>query len=66
MSNDADVRLWHVENCDNIKQVIEQNKAAKNTKIVSVSNDNGSISHIMMILFFLSVRNVEKISHQAK
>lgn len=35
---DCDIRLWHVENCDNIKQVIEQNKTLKNAKIVSVSN----------------------------
>ncbi len=34
---DCDIRLWHVENCDNIKQVMEQNKTLKNVKIVSVS-----------------------------
>jgi hypothetical protein len=34
---DCDIRLWHVENCDNIKQVMEQNKTLKNAKIVSVS-----------------------------
>ncbi|CAF2786465.1 unnamed protein product [Rotaria sp. Silwood2] len=37
VSNDCDIRLWHVENCDNIKQVIEQNKTLKNAKIVSCS-----------------------------
>jgi hypothetical protein len=34
---DCDIRLWHVANCDNIKQVMEQNKTLKNAKIVSVS-----------------------------
>lgn len=37
ISKDCDIRLWHVENCDNIKQVMEQNKTLKNTKVVSVS-----------------------------
>ncbi len=33
---DCDIRLWHIENCDNIKQVMEQNKL-RNAKIISVS-----------------------------
>ena len=36
---DCDIRLWHIENCDNIKQVMEQNKL-RNAKIVSVSMKN--------------------------
>ncbi len=34
---DCDVRLWHIENCDEIKQVIEQNKNLKNMKTANVS-----------------------------
>ncbi|CAF1225182.1 unnamed protein product [Adineta steineri] len=29
VSNDCDIRLWHIENCDNIKQVMDNTKTAK-------------------------------------
>lgn len=44
VSNDCDIRLWHVENCDNIKQVVEQSKTLKNAKIVSCSKCGKSFS----------------------
>ncbi|CAF2036189.1 unnamed protein product [Rotaria magnacalcarata] len=44
VSNDCDIRLWHVANCDNIKQVIEQNKTLKNAKIISCSKCGKSFS----------------------
>jgi hypothetical protein len=34
---DCDIRLWHIENCDDIKQVIEQNERLKNVKTANVS-----------------------------
>ena len=34
---DCDIRLWHIENCDEIKRIIEQNKRLKNIKITHVS-----------------------------
>ncbi len=36
-TKDCDIRLWHIENCDEIKQVIEQNKKLKNVKTANVS-----------------------------
>jgi hypothetical protein len=33
---DCDIRLWHIENCDEIKQVIEQNKKSKKLKTADV------------------------------
>jgi hypothetical protein len=46
---DCDIRLWHVENCDTIKQVMEQNKL-KNAKIVSVS--------LEYVRFFFVFKNI--------
>jgi len=33
---DGEIRVWHIEHCDEIKQVIEQNKRLRKVKITNV------------------------------